>query len=78
MSPENDGMPLLGVAARESSGTRTQPMGSRVDRCHRVKPSIVCQVKFGSGRAMIRLRHPVFLGIREDKNASEGVREKAS
>jgi bifunctional non-homologous end joining protein LigD len=47
-------------------------------RCHWVKPTMVCQVKFTEWTRDERLRQPVFLGIREDKNAKEVVREKAS
>jgi bifunctional non-homologous end joining protein LigD len=46
-------------------------------RCHWVKPVMVCQLKFTEWMRDDRLRQPVFLGIREDKNASEVVREKA-
>jgi bifunctional non-homologous end joining protein LigD len=51
---------------------------AEMKRCHWVKPSMVCQVKFTEWTRDDRLRHPVFLGIREDKNASEVLREKAS
>jgi bifunctional non-homologous end joining protein LigD len=47
-------------------------------RCHWVRPKLVCQVKFTEWTRDDRLRQPVFLGIREDKDASEVVREKAS
>ena len=47
-------------------------------RCHWVKPVLVCQIKFPEWTRDDRLRQPVFLGIREDKNAIEVVREKAS
>jgi bifunctional non-homologous end joining protein LigD len=45
--------------------------------CHWVDPLMVCQVKFGEWTRDDRLRQPVFLGLREDKDASEVVREKA-
>jgi bifunctional non-homologous end joining protein LigD len=45
-------------------------------RCHWVKPVMVCQIKFTEWTRDDRLRQPVFLGIREDKDASEVVREK--
>jgi bifunctional non-homologous end joining protein LigD len=51
---------------------------AEMKRCHWVKPSMVCQVKFTEWTRDDRLRQPVFLGIREDKKASEVVREKAS
>jgi len=47
-------------------------------RCHWVKPVMVCQVKFTEWTRDDRLRQPVFLGLREDKNASEVMREKAT
>jgi bifunctional non-homologous end joining protein LigD len=51
---------------------------AEMKRCHWVKPTMVCQVKFTEWTRDDRLRQPVFLGIREDKNANEVVREKAS
>ena len=47
-------------------------------RSHWVKPVIACQIKFTEWTRDDRLRQPVLLGIREDKNAVEVVREKAS
>jgi hypothetical protein len=43
-------------------------------RCHWVMPKLVCQVKFTEWTRDDRLRQPVFLGIREDKSASEVIR----
>jgi bifunctional non-homologous end joining protein LigD len=37
---------------------------------------MVCEVKFTEWTRDDRLRQPVFLGIREDKEASEAVREQ--
>jgi bifunctional non-homologous end joining protein LigD len=51
---------------------------AEMKRCHWVKPLIVCQVKFTEWTRDDRLRQPVFLGIREDKRASEMVREQDS
>ena len=36
---------------------------------------LVCQVRFGEWTRDGKLRHPVFLGLREDKEAREVVRE---
>jgi bifunctional non-homologous end joining protein LigD len=47
-------------------------------RCVWVQPSNVCQVKFTEWTRDDRLRQPVFLGIRTDKNPNEVIREKAS
>jgi bifunctional non-homologous end joining protein LigD len=51
---------------------------SEMKLCHWVEPEIVCQVKFKEWTRDHRLRQPVFLGLREDKDAKEVVREKAS
>ncbi|MFL6117606.1 MAG: non-homologous end-joining DNA ligase, partial [Catenulispora sp.] len=40
-----------------------------------VRPVVVAEVTFGEWTAKGRLRHPVFKGIRPDKDASEVVRE---
>jgi bifunctional non-homologous end joining protein LigD len=47
-------------------------------RCRWVKPAMVCQVKFTEWTRDDRLRHPVFLGIREAKSPTGVVRERAS
>jgi bifunctional non-homologous end joining protein LigD len=46
-------------------------------RCRWVKPAIVARVKFAEWTRDDRLRQPVFLGIREDKDVKEVVCEKA-
>jgi bifunctional non-homologous end joining protein LigD len=48
---------------------------AEMKRCHWLKPRLVCQVKFTEWTNDGRLRHPVFLGLRTDKAASEVVRE---
>jgi bifunctional non-homologous end joining protein LigD len=49
---------------------------AEMKRCVWVKPIVVCEVKFTEWTRDDRLRHPVFLGLRDDKKASEVVREK--
>jgi bifunctional non-homologous end joining protein LigD len=39
---------------------------------------MVCQIKFTEWTRDDRLRQPVFLGIREDKDANEVVKENVS
>jgi bifunctional non-homologous end joining protein LigD len=51
---------------------------AEMKRCVWVKPMLVCQVKFTEWTRDDRLRHPVFLGLKEDKSGSEVVREQAS
>jgi bifunctional non-homologous end joining protein LigD len=47
-------------------------------RCHWVEPKLVCQVRFGEWTRDERLRHPVFIGMREDKRPREVVLEESS
>jgi bifunctional non-homologous end joining protein LigD len=61
---------------RSRTGLRIYP--AEMKRCIWVKPSIVCEVKFTEWTRDERLRQPVFLGIGEDKSASEVVREEAA
>jgi bifunctional non-homologous end joining protein LigD len=51
---------------------------AEMKRCVWVKPVVVCEVKFTEWTRDDRLRHPVFLGLRDDKKASEVVRERAN
>ena len=48
---------------------------SEMKYCHWVEPRLVCQVKFTEWTRDNRLRQPVFLGLRDDKDAMEVVRE---
>jgi len=41
-----------------------------------VRPELVVEVRYGEWTADERLRHPVFLGVREDKRARDVVRER--
>jgi len=49
---------------------------AELKRVHWVKPVMVCQLRFSEWTRDHRLRQPVFLGLREDKAATEVVREK--
>ena len=51
---------------------------AEMKRCVWVKPVVVCEVKFTEWTRDNRLRQPVFLGLRDDKKASEVIREKAN
>jgi bifunctional non-homologous end joining protein LigD len=46
-------------------------------RCTWVEPELVAQVKFTEWTEDVKLRHPVFLGLRDDKKARSVVREVA-
>ena len=45
--------------------------------CRWIRPELVGQVKFAEWTDESKLRHPVFLGLREDKKAKEVVHERA-
>jgi bifunctional non-homologous end joining protein LigD len=45
------------------------------ERPHWVRPKLVCQVKFTEWTADGRLRHPVYLGLRDDKKPEDVHRE---
>lgn len=49
----------------------------KTDDVHWVKPSLVVEVGFSEWTPDLILRHPRYLGIREDKKAGEVVRENA-
>ena len=66
-------LPALGRSRWDQGLTAAE-----MKRCHWVKPAMVCQIKFTEWTRDDRLRQPVFLGIREDKNVKEVVKEKAS
>ena len=46
------------------------------ERPHWVEPRLVAQVRFTEWTDDAKLRHPVYLGLRDDKNPSEVVREQ--
>ena len=50
----------------------------RVKVAHWVRPRLVAQVSFTEWTSDNRLRHPSFLGLREDKSPGEVVRERPS
>ena len=52
------------------------PRPAGLPRAHWVKPELVAQVAFGQWTDDGRMRHPSFLGLREDKPASEVIRER--
>ena len=42
---------------------------AEMKHCHWVEPQMVCQIKFSEWTRDEKLRQPVFLGLREDKDA---------
>jgi bifunctional non-homologous end joining protein LigD len=62
---------------QEQSGRWRAP-GWKASECRWVKPELVAQVRFTEWTTDGLLRHPSFLGLRDDKAARDVVREEAS
>jgi bifunctional non-homologous end joining protein LigD len=63
------------LKARE---TKTSPFSEAIktnEPAHWVRPDLVAQIRFTEWTADNKLRHPVYLGLRDDKSAREVVRE---
>lgn len=58
--------------------TETKPFADDVDerRALWVRPALVAQIGFGEWTRAGRLRHPKFLGLRDDKRPTDVVRER--
>jgi hypothetical protein len=72
---EKSGLKNVPYSKSPASGRSRWDQGlsaAEMKRCHWVKPVMVCQIKFTEWTRDDRLRQPVFLGFREDKNANEG------
>jgi bifunctional non-homologous end joining protein LigD len=62
---------LDGLVRRDP--TATPPKGVSTRGVHWIEPRLVAEVRYGEWTTDAILRHPVFLGIREDKSAEEVV-----
>ncbi|MCU1384334.1 MAG: putative ligase-like protein [Acidobacteria bacterium] len=59
--------------------TKTSPFSAKLktnQRPHWVRPELVAQIKFTEWTADGKLRHPVYLGLRDDKQPAEVTREQ--
>src|SRR6185312_10200851 len=54
------------------------PRGAAGREVHWVKPSLVAEIAFTEWTNDGTLRHPSFMGLREDKKAADVVRERAA
>jgi bifunctional non-homologous end joining protein LigD len=68
-------MKLLGARETTSCPFTNQPKTN--ERPHWVRPDLVAQVRFTEWTADNKLRHPVYLGLRDDKKAEEVRREES-
>jgi bifunctional non-homologous end joining protein LigD len=72
---ETDTCPFVDLPEKRSGRYGQGVTVAEMKRCHWMKPVMVCQLKFTEWTRDGRLRHPVFLGLRDDKSAKEVVRE---
>jgi bifunctional non-homologous end joining protein LigD len=69
--------PFVNVPEKRAGRYGAGLTAAEMRRCHWLQPSLVAQVKFSEWTREDKLRQPVFLGLREDKPATEVVRETA-
>jgi bifunctional non-homologous end joining protein LigD len=58
--------------------TKTSPFAERIrtnEPAHWVKPELVAEIRFSEWTNDQKLRHPVYLGLRDDKKAADVVKE---
>jgi bifunctional non-homologous end joining protein LigD len=67
-------MKLLKPLETPASPFKTKPKTN--ERPHWVRPALVAQIKFTEWTADGKLRHPVYLGLRDDKKAEMVTRER--
>jgi len=70
--------PFVDLPEKRSGRYGQGVTAAEMKRCHWLEPRLVCQIKFTEWTRDDRLRHPVFLGLREDKAAKDVVREDKS
>ena len=70
--------PFVDLPEKRSGRYGQGVTAAEMRRCHWLKPILVCQLKYTEWTRDDRLRHPVFLGLREDKSAKDVVREKTT
>ncbi len=63
------------LQAREARETPFCEKIKTNERAHWVKPELVAQIKFTEWTADAKLRHPVYLGLRDDKKPKDVARE---
>ena len=68
--------PFANLPSKQDGKWKQDVSPSEMRTCTWLKPKLVCQVKFTMWTRDALLRNPVFVGLREDKAATEVVREK--
>ena len=70
-----DDCPFVDLPSKQNGQWVQDITPSMMRKMHWVKPVFVCEIKFAEWTRDKKLRAPVFLGLREDKNPTEVVRE---
>jgi bifunctional non-homologous end joining protein LigD len=70
--------PFVNLPERSSGPYGAGVTAAEMKRCHWLQPQLVGQIRFGNWTRDEKLRHPVFLGLREDKDARDVVHETSS
>jgi bifunctional non-homologous end joining protein LigD len=72
---ERDACPFANLPEKQQGRWSQNITPREMRQCTWVDPKLICQVKFTEWTGDGKLRHPVFLGLREDKKPTEVVRE---
>ena len=72
---ERDDCPFDDLPSKQSGAWVQGITPSMMNKMHWVNPQLVAQIKFTEWTRDAKLRHPVFLGLRDDKDPSKVVRE---
>jgi bifunctional non-homologous end joining protein LigD len=71
-----DSCPFTNVPTRRTGRSGEGLSRAEMKRCTWLEPKLVCQIRFTEWTSDGGLRHPVFLGLRDDKTAREVVHER--
>lgn len=71
-----DTPPFVNVPTKPGASGSQNLSAAEMRRCTWLEPKLVCQIRFSEWTRDGGLRQPVFLGLREDKSATEVIREK--
>jgi bifunctional non-homologous end joining protein LigD len=74
---ERDDCPFVNLPEKRSGRYGQGVTASEMKRCTWIEPKLVAQICFTEWTRDGHLRHPVFMGLREDKKPTEVTREKA-
>src|SRR5256712_4276390 len=72
---ERESCPFVDLPSKQNGQWVQGITPSMMRKMHWVNPVFVCEIKFAEWTRDNKLRAPVFVGLREDKKASEVVRE---